>query len=160
MIVMQINGDVAYPDTSQNIKVTYENQFVKDSGSYTYEVQFPMAILENKMIFKNVDRFDVSKKLATYDDCKLYVDNRLVISGKGTVTNITNSVVKLQIVGGKSRIKYNSKFGDTISMRLTILQSSSIQASRRACMTMPASVIPIWTTINGCFSQTSPLPTT
>lgn len=65
MIVMQINGDVAYPDTSQNIKVTYENQFVKDSGSYTYEVQFPMAILENKMIFKNVDRFDVSKKLAT-----------------------------------------------------------------------------------------------
>lgn len=110
MIVMQINGDVAYPDTSQNIKVTYENQFVKDSGSYTYEVQFPMAILENKMIFKNVDRFDVSKKLATYDDCKLYVDNRLVISGKGNVTNITNSVVKLQIVGGKSRIKYNSKF--------------------------------------------------
>ena len=41
---------------------------------------------------------------------KLYADNRLIISGKGTVTSITNDVVKLQIVGGKSRIKYNSKF--------------------------------------------------
>ena len=110
MIEMIINGEVAYPDTSQKIKVTYENQYIKDSGSYTFEVQFPMAILENKKIFKNVDRFDVSKKLATYDDCKLYVNNRLVISGKGTVTNITNKTVKLQIVGGKSRIKYNSKF--------------------------------------------------
>ena len=45
MIRVVINGEVAYPDTSQKIKVTYENQFVKDSGSYTYEVQFPMAIL-------------------------------------------------------------------------------------------------------------------
>lgn len=110
MIRVVINGEVAYPDTSQKIKVTYENQFVKDSGSYTYEVQFPMAILENKKIFKNVDRFDVKKKLSDYEDCKLYVDNRLVISGKGTVTKIDNTKVCLQIVGGKSRIKYNAKF--------------------------------------------------
>lgn len=110
MIRVVINGEVAYPDTSQKIKVTYENQFVKDSGSYTYEVQFPMAILENKKIFKNVDRFDVKKKLSDYEDCKLYVDNRLVISGKGTVTKIDNTKVCLQIVGVKSRIKYNAKF--------------------------------------------------
>lgn len=110
MIRVVINGEVAYPDTSQKIKVTYENQFVKDSGSYTYEVQFPMAILENKKIFKNVDRFDVKKRLSDYEDCKLYVDNRLVISGKGTVTKIDNTKVCLQIVGGKSRIKYNAKF--------------------------------------------------
>lgn len=110
MIEMIINGEVAYPDTSQKIKVTYENQYIKDSGSYTYEVQFPMAILENKKIFKNVDRFDVKKTVGDFEDCKLYADNRLIISGKGTVTSITNDVVKLQIVGGKSRIKYNSKF--------------------------------------------------
>lgn len=111
MIYCTINDKKAYPDTTQKIKVTYENQFVKDSGSYTYDVQFPMAILENKIIFSNVDRIDVAKKLPKYEDCKLYADNRLIISGKGTVTKIDQDKVYLQIVGGKSRIKYNAKFG-------------------------------------------------
>lgn len=110
MIYCTINDKKAYPDTTQKIKVTYENQFVKDSGSYTYDVQFPMAILENKIIFSNVDRIDVAKKLPKYEDCKLYADNRLIISGKGTVTKIDQDKVYLQIVGGKSRIKYNAKF--------------------------------------------------
>ena len=90
--------------------MTYENQFVKDSGSYTYEISFPMAIAKNRELFGNVQRLDVKKTLADFDDCKLYAANRLVMSGKGTVTSITNDTVKLQIVGGKSRIKYNSKF--------------------------------------------------
>ena len=110
MIVCSLNGKTAYPSSSDKIKVTYENQFVKDSGSYTYEISFPMAIAKNRELFGNVQRLDVKKTLADFDDCKLYADNRLIISGKGTVTSITNDVVKLQIVGGKSRIKYNSKF--------------------------------------------------
>lgn len=110
MIVCSLNGKTAYPSSSDKIKVTYENQFVKDSGSYTYDISFPMDIARNREIFKNVQRLDVKKTLADFDDCKLYAANRLIISGKGTVTSITNDVVKLQIVGGKSRIKYNSKF--------------------------------------------------
>lgn len=109
MITCSINGQTAYPDTAQKIKVTYANQYVEDSGSYTYEVQFPMAILANKRIFSNVDRFDVVKSLDDFDDCRLLADNRLVISGKGTVTSITDTTVKLQIIGGKSRIKYDAK---------------------------------------------------
>lgn len=110
MIVCSLNGKTAYPSSSDKIKVTYENQFVKDSGSYTYDISFPMDIARNREIFKNVQRLDVKKTVDDFDDCKLYVDNRLIISGKGTVTSITNDTVKLQIVGGKSRIKYNSKF--------------------------------------------------
>lgn len=110
MIVCSLNGKTAYPSSSDKIKVTYENQFVKDSGSYTYDISFPMDIARNREIFKNVQRLDVKKKVDDFDDCKLYADNRLIISGKGTVTSITNDTVKLQIVGGKSRIKYNSKF--------------------------------------------------
>lgn len=110
MIVCSLNGKTAYPSSSDKIKVTYENQFVKDSGSYTYDISFPMDIARNREIFKNVQRLDVKKKVDDFDDCKLYADNRLIISGKGTVTSITNDVVKLQIVGGKSRVKYNSKF--------------------------------------------------
>lgn len=41
MIVCSLNGKTAYPSSSDKIKVTYENQFVKDSGSYTYDISSP-----------------------------------------------------------------------------------------------------------------------
>lgn len=103
MIEMTINGKVVYPDTSQKIKVTFENQYVKDSGSYTYDIQFPLAILGNKLVFGNIDRLDVRKGVATFEDCKIFVDNRIIMSGKGTVTSITDKTLKLQVIGGKSR---------------------------------------------------------
>lgn len=109
MIECTIDGVKALPDTSNKIKVTYENPYVKDSGSYTYEISFPLAIDRNKKCFGHVERLDVKKQLPSYEDCKLFVDNRLIISGKGTVKSITNTLLKLQIVGGASRIKYNSK---------------------------------------------------
>ncbi len=110
MIQCIINGAVTYPDTSNKIKVTYENPYVKDSGSYTYEISFPLAIDKNRAFFGNVHRFDVRKNLPAYEDCKLCVDNRVIMSGKGTIKSITNETLKLQIVGGASRLKYNSKW--------------------------------------------------
>lgn len=110
MIHCTIDGKVGYPTTTDKIKVTYENQYINDSGSYTYDISFPMTIHENRLLFHNIHRFDVKKKTAAFEECRLYVDNRLVMSGKGTVISISDTVVKLQIVGGKSRIKYNSNF--------------------------------------------------
>lgn len=110
MIICLLDGKKAYPVNTDKIKVTYENQFVKDSGSYTYDISFPLDIPENRKVFGNVQRMDVKKNLADFEDCRLYADNRLIMSGKGTVTSITNTTLKVQIVGGKSRIKYNSKF--------------------------------------------------
>ncbi|KXB86078.1 hypothetical protein HMPREF3034_00026 [Prevotella sp. DNF00663] len=110
MIHCLLNGNTAYPDTSSNIKVTYSNPYVEDSGSYTYTIAFPMAIMSNRAIFGNVDRQETRKRIPDFSDCKLYIDNRLIICGKGTVIGIASGQVKLQIVGGKSRIKYNSRF--------------------------------------------------
>lgn len=110
MIHCTVNGQIAVPSSTDKIKVTYANQYIEDSGSYTYDITFPMSIHANQVIFGNVHRFDVHKPTTAFDDCKLFADNRLFISGKGTVTSVSESVVKLQIVGGKSRIKYNSKF--------------------------------------------------
>lgn len=125
MIECTIDGVKALPDTSNKIKVTYENPYVKDSGSYTYEISFPLAIDRNKKCFGHVERLDVKKQLPSYEDCKLFVDNRLIISGKGTVKSITNTLLKLQIVGGASRIKYNSKmekvFIDEIDYDATVV---------------------------------------
>ena len=110
MIVCTLDGKKAYPKSSDKIKVTFENQYVKDSGSYTYDITFPMDIPANREVFGNVQRMDVKKKVADFEECRMYADNRLIMSGKGTVTAITQESVKLQLVGGKSRIKYNSKF--------------------------------------------------
>ena len=110
MIVCTLDGKQGFPATTDKIKITYENQYVKDSGSYTYDISFPMAIAENRKLFGNIQRMDVRKDIADFEECRLYAGNRLLISGKGTVTSITNDIVKVQIVGGKSRIKYNSRF--------------------------------------------------
>lgn len=109
MVTCIINDSTAYPAANQSIKITYANQYVTDDGEYSYDINFPMSILENRRVFHNVSRFDVSKSTQKYDDCKLYVSGRLILSGVGTIIGITRDEVKLQIVGGKSRIKFNEK---------------------------------------------------
>ena len=95
MIHCTINGQTAYPSASDKIKVTYANQYIEDSGSYTYDISFPMSIHANQVLFANIHRFDVHKRSKSFDDCKLYADNRLFISGKGTITSVSDSIVKM-----------------------------------------------------------------
>ena len=109
MITCVINGMAAYPAASQSIKLTYANQYVTDDGEYSSDINFPMSIMNNRRVFHNVSRFDVSKTTQKYDDCKLYVSGRLILSGVGTIISVSESEIKLQIVGGKSRIKYNDR---------------------------------------------------
>ena len=109
MITCIINGHRAYPISTSSIKVTYANQYVTDDGEYTYDITFPMNILANREIFSNVSRMEVEKNIAKFDDCKLYVDSRIIMSGVGTILSVNQQEVKLQIVGGKSRIKFNDK---------------------------------------------------
>lgn len=75
MIVCTLDGEKAYPLTSEKIKATYENPYVKDSGSYTYDITFPMAIAQNRKVFRNVQRMDVRKHIADFETCRLYVGN-------------------------------------------------------------------------------------
>lgn len=109
MITCIINGHKAYPISTSSIKVTYANQYVTDDGEYTYDITFPMNILENRVIFKNVSRLEVKKNIAKYDDCKLYCNSQLIMSGVGTILSVNEKEIKLQIVGGKSRIKFNDR---------------------------------------------------
>lgn len=109
MITCVINGMAAYPAASQSIKLTYANQCVTDDGEYSYDINFPMSIMDNRRVFHNVSRFDVSKVSQKFNDCKLYVSGRLILSGVGTIISVTEAEIKLQIVGGKSRIKYNDR---------------------------------------------------
>ena len=93
-VVCYINGKVAYPSLKNTIKITKENPFLHDKDSKTLDVEFPMDIMENRLVFGAVHRVDTSKKLDIFSDCRLLVDNIPVITGTGRVSEITQDSVK------------------------------------------------------------------
>ena len=110
MITCYINKQLCYPASQSNVKITLQNPFVKDGDEKTMEVVFPMSIPENRLIFGAVNRLDTHFSLPDYDDVRLLADGVEVISGKGTVTSVTATEVKLQILSGKSYLRYKASF--------------------------------------------------
>ena len=110
MIYCVLDGDRVYPSLSSNIKITRENPELKDKGSYTLDVTFPMSIYENQVKFKHLNRIDVALLKNDYASATLYVDRVAVISGIGVVTSVNNKEVKLQIMNANSEFKYASGF--------------------------------------------------
>ncbi len=120
MIKCYINGKEAFPKLADKIKLTKENVLIKESDSYTYDITFPMDIIANRRIFTNMQRFDVKKDTVKYDKCMLYANNVLVVNGVGTITSVTNTEVKLQIVEGMSTLKYRQSFYDMFIDKLPL----------------------------------------
>lgn len=110
MITCIIDGQQVFPKLTDNIKVTKQNYYIKDTDSYTYDIAFPMSILENRQVLGNLQRMDVRKTGITFDTCQLLADGLPVITGIGTVTSATNEEVKLQIKSGQAKSRYPSEF--------------------------------------------------
>lgn len=92
------------------IKITKENPFLHDKDAKTLDVEFPLGIAENRMVFGPIHRVDTSKKRDAFTDCRLIVDNIPVISGTGRVSEVTQDCVKLQILSGNNSVRYRSEF--------------------------------------------------
>ena len=110
MICAYINGKIAYPVADSDIKITLQNPFIKDGEEKTMEVVFPLDIPENREVFGAMNRMDTTFEFEDYEDCRLVADNLEVVRGKGTVTSVTNKEVKIQILAGKSYLRYKSSF--------------------------------------------------
>ncbi|MCD8285883.1 MAG: hypothetical protein LUD50_01465, partial [Clostridia bacterium] len=101
MTLLYLDGTRVYFDDSQDIKVTKENPYFTQSGTYTLEVSLPMDILENRKFFKNIQRLQVGKKCENMTTM-LVADNHVLLSGTAKVTSISDTVVKVQLTGGNS----------------------------------------------------------
>ena len=139
MIVCYINGKPAVPTLQSSIKLTRENPFVKSKDSYTYDITFPMSIPENRLVFGPLNRLDTTKSRRKYDDCILMADNVTVIRGVGTVTSVTQTEVKLQILSGGSSLRYRSDFERVYIDRITY---PSVPAKYQTNCTSHGGVIP------------------
>ena len=105
MISCIIEGKYAYPAAGVKIKLSRQNPFIKFSGDHTYEITFPLDILENLQVFGAINRLDVAKDKVTFSECRLMDGNRLLVSGTGKVTGITRDSVKMQILGTSADAK-------------------------------------------------------
>lgn len=110
MICAYINGKPAYPVANNNIKITLQNPFIKDGDEKTMEIVFPLDIPENRAVFGALNRLDTSFLCEEFEDCRLIADNYEVVRGKGTITSITDKEVKIQILAGKSYLRYKASF--------------------------------------------------
>lgn len=98
MIECRINGTKVYPSLNSGLKIVIENPAMRDKSSYTYDIQFPLDLPQNAWFFSHLGHLSVGVKHREYDDCRLILDNKVLFSGKGIVTSVTQSEVKMQII--------------------------------------------------------------
>ena len=90
------------------MKLTIENTFFENAGSYTLDVVFPLDIEQNRKVFGGINRFDVSKRYRTFE-AMVVVDSKLVFKGTAKITNVNENEVKVQLLSGNSNVKFWSK---------------------------------------------------
>lgn len=103
-----INNQRAIFKEDSNIKLTIENTFFEDSGSYTLDVTFPLHIEQNRKVFGAINRMEVAKRYTTFD-ATILVDSKLVFKGTAKITNVNETEVKLQLLSGNSHVKFWTK---------------------------------------------------
>ena len=112
MIQLYLDGKLAIPKENQTIKFTTENSFFTKSASYTYDVELPLALTENRRIFGFIQRMDQSKDPRVLT-AVLIVDNVTVLSGTAHITSVTETAVKVQLLGEAASYNYGNKMDDT-----------------------------------------------
>ena len=109
MTILYLNGKRAVIDEKQTIKFVHENTYFTKSGTYTYDITLPALCPENIAIFGHIYRKDQRKAVNTTFKARLHVDNMDILNGTATITNITDTSIKVQLMGGNSELNFYSK---------------------------------------------------
>lgn len=109
MITLYLNDKPAVLDENQTIKFIREDVYFTKSGTYTYEITLPARNPLNIGIFGHIYRKEKSKFANMTYSARLDVDNLNVLNGTATITNITDTSVKLQLIGGNAEFNFYTK---------------------------------------------------
>lgn len=119
MIQLYLDGKQAILSENQTFKFTAENSFFTKSASYTYDIELPLALAENRRIFGFIHRMDQTKEPRNLS-ALLIVDNVTILSGTGHITSVTETSVKVQLLGEAASYNYMNKMDDTFIDKLDI----------------------------------------
>lgn len=108
MIQLFIDGKPAVIKDDTSFKLSLENQFFTKTSSYSFDVELPMGTPENRAIFGDINRRDVVKEYKELS-AKLLADNITILSGTVTITQVTESSVKVQLLGESASYHYGNK---------------------------------------------------
>lgn len=109
MTELFINNQRVDLNDKMSIKLTDENTYFTKSSKYTYDIEIPLKGNPNNIrIFGSIHRLDVTKSVKSMP-AKLRADNRTIIDGLATVTSISESTIKIQIIAGTAAMNFISK---------------------------------------------------
>ena len=108
MIELFLNNKPAVMRDNVAIKLTRENPYFTKAGSYTYDVELPLQCNENRTIFGSINRNDVETQYIELH-AVLRVDNHVLLDGKAVINQVTDSAVKVQLLGGNSEMNFYAK---------------------------------------------------
>lgn len=90
------------------VKLVVENPLFSSGDQYTFDIELPLKIKENRDFFGFLGRLDVEKKDVKYD-ARMMADNRTVITGEAIITQVSESSVKVQLLGHGAAYNYSAK---------------------------------------------------
>ncbi|MBO4722065.1 MAG: hypothetical protein J5629_03935 [Muribaculaceae bacterium] len=108
MIELFLDNKPAVLRENVSIKLTRENVYFTKSGSYTYDVELPLQCAENRAIFGSINRKDVETQFQEFH-AVLRVDNKVLLDGKAVINQVTDTSVKVQLLGGNSEMNFYAK---------------------------------------------------
>ena len=108
MIELFLDNKPAVLRENVAIKLTRENVYFNKTGSYTYDIELPMQCAENRAIFGSINRVDTVTEYREFH-AVLRVDNKVLLDGKAVINQVTDSAVRVQLLGGNSEMNFYTK---------------------------------------------------
>jgi hypothetical protein len=123
-----INNKVAAVKSGSSFEYVSENRLFGGGDDYTFAITLPLAgCAVNQAIFGHINRADVVAKRIRFD-CEIRCRN-LVRLGTATITEITESEVKIQFLAGRSEQNFDDTWDKVYINELDLGSPSTVAPS-------------------------------
>lgn len=111
MIQLFLDGHNVALNAGVSIKLTRENPYYSKSESYTYDLEIPVAVAQNRKLFGWIERIDVHKDPKPMA-AKLVVDNKVMLIGTANVLKISDEAITVQLLGASAAYNNATKLDE------------------------------------------------
>ena len=130
---------IYFDASASGFKFTRENPYFSQSEDYSLEVTIPLGIPDNLRFFGPLHLKSVAKRKVSLQ-CRLTIDEREVMTGTATLTEISEQALKMQLLGGSSEFTFlaseNRVYIDEISIMSAQISGGftvpSVESSQQA----------------------------